>query len=113
MTKDLKIWKFTPVARPDDARWLGHRPVRALYVAAESPAMARVIAARADVPPSQGKVGNESGHSHSRFGDEKLYRVDAASEEDLQHLPGVPARASVIGERREDGTIGPWGATPT
>jgi hypothetical protein len=108
MPSDIQVWKFTPVAVPEDSRWLDHRPVAALYVAAESPAAARIVAAKADVPPGQGKVGNESGHAHSRFEDEKLYRVEAASDQDLAALPAPPGEAKVLGEIAEDGTVMTW-----
>ena len=93
----MKLWKFTPVARPDDPRWLGHTPVRTLFVAAESASEACVVASRDDVPARQGRVGNESGHSHSRFGDEKLYRVDPGDAGDIERLSPLPDRPSVIG----------------
>lgn len=108
MPSDIQVWKFTPVAVPDDSRWLGHRPVAALYVAAESPAAARIVAAKADVPAEQGKVGNESGHAHSRFADEKLYRVETASDQDLAALPPPPEEAKVLGEIAKDGTVVTW-----
>ena len=108
MPSNISVWRLTPSAAPEDSRWLDHRPVAALYVAAETPASARMVAAHADVPRAQGKVGNESGHAHSRFIDEKLYRVDAASEEECRSLPSLPDQAQVIGELRQDGSIAPW-----
>jgi len=104
----LRIWKMIPVANPDDSRWLGHKPVPALFVAADSPASARVVASKTDVPPPEGHVGNESGHAHSRFGDEKLYRVMEAGEDDLRELPPIPDKPAVIAKRDDDGALRPW-----
>lgn len=92
----LTIWKLTPTAAPDDPRWLDHRPVSALFVSAASPAHARVVASREDVPPGAGKVGNESAHAHSRFGDEKLYRVDRADADEARGLGPPPREPAVL-----------------
>ncbi len=61
-----------------------------------------------DVPPPEGHVGNESGHAHSRFGDEKLYRVMEAGEDDLRELPPIPDKPAVIAKRDDDGALRPW-----
>lgn len=92
----MEVWKITPVVPADDERWLGHRPVAAAYVAADTPAEARLVAARSDMSADEGKVGNESGHLHSRFSDEKLYRVDRAPADEVAGLAPLPERPAVI-----------------
>lgn len=92
----LAIWKITPAAGPEDPRWLGHRPASALYVAATSAAQARVLAAEQKVDPDQAKVGNESGHAHSLFLDEKLYHVAPADADEIGHLGAAPSAPGVL-----------------
>ncbi len=99
---DLGLWQFTPLAPPEDSRWLSHRPVRALYVAASTPAQVRLVAAHADVPQTEGKVGNESGHAHSRFRDEKLYRVDPAPAELLARYADALREPAVVHREEAD-----------
>ncbi|MDX1401182.1 MAG: hypothetical protein R3245_04605 [Kiloniellales bacterium] len=86
------------VASEDDPRWLGHRPFRELLVIAHSPAEARLVAAREEGAATAGSVGNESAHLHSRYNDEKLYRVVLGSWNELNtemptdNTPRVVAR---------------------
>lgn len=80
---ELHVWKLTPVAQPEDPRWLGRSPRPETFVAAATSGEALLTAAKWDMSDSDGRVGNESGHLHSAFGDEKLYRIDRATGEEV------------------------------
>ena len=84
---DRIVWKFTPVAHPEDPRWQGRQIARTLYVEAPTSAEAIVAAQSWDTRDVTGRVGNESAHDHSAFADEKLYRVDRAGDDEIAALP--------------------------
>lgn len=87
---DLAVWALTPVANPDDPRWLARRPIPKILVAARTAAEARILASRALASDERGGVANESGPAVTMVDDEKLYRVDKASTaQDVPESPGV------------------------
>lgn len=83
---DRIVWKFTPVAHAEDPRWQRREIAQTLFVAAPTSAEAIVAAAAWDSRDVTGHVGNESAHNHSAFADEKLYRVDRATPEEIDTL---------------------------
>lgn len=95
----LRIFRLTPTAEPDDPRWsvaLNHGTIR---VRAESPAEARVIAARAetdflDLPGRAGHHGTTP-ELASAFRDEKLYSCD---EDDSGEFPPEGPKGIVSGQ---------------
>lgn len=79
MSDQLHVWRFTPVAEPDEPAWQGRAIVKRLEIIASSAGQAILAAARWDEaetgrdpsPFAQDKQDRRSG-----FDDEKLYRVD-------------------------------------
>lgn len=74
----LRIFRLTPTAAPDDPAWLGQEPAGEVIVRARSAADARIVAAEAEVDfldvaakPSHGATTVMA----SRFRDDKLYGV--------------------------------------
>lgn len=102
----LRIFRLTPTAEPDDPRWgvaLNHGTI---LVRAESPAEARIVAARAetDFLNLPGKTGGGHGTTSelaSAFRDEKLYSAD---EDDSGEFPAEGPKGIVSGQlvRREE-----------
>ncbi|WP_028792869.1 hypothetical protein [Thalassobaculum salexigens] len=83
---DRIVWKFSPVAHAEDPRWLDREIAQTLFVEAPTSGEAIVAATAWDSRNVSGHVGNESAHDHSAFADEKLYRVDRATPQEIDTL---------------------------
>jgi len=93
---ELTIWKFTPVAHRDDPRWLGRTDLKTVFVAAETLGEALLAVQQWSAADEAGGVGNESGHDHSVYADEKLYRADRASAEEAAPFADQATRRGVL-----------------
>ena len=73
----MALWRIRPVADLADTRWQDHAIYDNVVVRADTPAMARIVAAAIDYENEKGEppTGNESGTFSSAFLDEKLYQV--------------------------------------
>jgi hypothetical protein len=92
----MALWRLSPVAEADDASWQNRRIWLEVVVRANSPADARLIAAKLEIDPCEPPLGNESPSFRSGFLDEKLYRVDHAGGDEgapeiLKATEGRPA----------------------
>ncbi len=80
----MKLWKLTPIARPDDTRWQDFPIFAEVVVRAETAAMARAQAAPLESDGGDPPSGNESLSHGSRLADEKMYlcqEIDASEAE--------------------------------
>jgi len=89
----MALWKIEPVANPDDPWWQDHKRWQRVIVRADSPAVARLIAAELERGPDQSTDGNASDSFRSAFEDEKLYWVKPlpAEEAKAYDATGAPA----------------------
>jgi hypothetical protein len=100
-TEKLFIWRFTPVARPDDPAWQGRAIWSELRVAAATPGAA-MIAADRHYQAAQGlssELSQDRQQVRPGFEDIKLYRLDR-----LDELDAPPSDNPVLFERRAGGT---------
>lgn len=82
----MPLWKLTPSAAPDDARWQDRKIWTEAIVEAPTAAFARQFAAEWELPNDLPQIGNESPSPKSGFQDEKLYWVRRVNDEDARQL---------------------------
>lgn len=99
----MALWLFTPVAAPDDPRWLNHPRFSRIVVRADTAALARLAATEWELPTDTEAVGNESHGNIAGAMDEKLYSVSPLPAEESEGLEpdGAPA---VLQSVRDPGT---------
>ena len=97
----MPLWRLSPIARIDDPHWLDREIWREIIVEAPTPAAARVAATDWVQPrprsPEERNLGGNTG-----FEDEKLYRVDELSPEDVPpeaKAPGADGRDVLYARR--------------
>jgi hypothetical protein len=94
----MPLWRFVPVAGPDDSRWQDRQIREGLVVRAQTPAMARIIADR-DVPSSvRGQMGNETRSYRGGFADANLYWVQRVPAGEAKQLGGDSIADGVVQE---------------
>ena len=80
------LWRFEPVARPDDPRWLDAKRYDQVLVRAETLGEAIRIAERELGRTQAGAsdtVGNETQSDHTGFGDPKRYHARQVSPDEV------------------------------
>lgn len=103
----MSLWRLTPIASPDDARWQDREVWSEVIVEAPTAALARRYAADWELASGTPPIGNESPSPRSGFEDEKLYWVRRVSPGpgDMLSRYGEPAsrvkRAVVAGATAE------------
>lgn len=95
----MPLWRITPIADPDDSRWLDHQRWEEVVVAAQSAGRALHLAAEMESRAAPEGVGNESVPFKSGFEDEKLYRIDRLSESEAGEYDGDEAEERIIEAR--------------
>lgn len=92
----MPFWCIRPEADLMDPRWQDHAIYDMVMIRADTPALARVVAAAIEYAEEKGEppTGNESGTFSSAFLDEKLYhvaRMDEGAAEAYGGEDGPPA----------------------
>lgn len=97
----MPLWRFTPVAGPEDSRWLSHPHYEEVVVAAPTPGEALSAAGEFEKRETAPEgVGNESVPFRPGLTDEKLYRVDRLPDEEAQAFEFDGDAPAVLAARR-------------
>lgn len=106
----MKIYRLEPVAPADDSNWDRANNFGLVFVRAQSPADARIVASEAEGMAIAVETGMERAALNmfpSAFCDEKLYRVD---EDGSDRFPTEGPREVLEGVTVNEAMNGPGGA---
>lgn len=92
----MPIWRLTPIAPPDDPRWLDHQIWESVLVRAPTSGMALLLASELERDPDRPPVGNETPSFQSAFEDPKLYVARRVDEPFVGVSRGRPGILSVM-----------------
>ena len=92
----MPLWRFVPIADPNDSHWQDRQIWGDVVVRAPSAAMARVLADAAEERRVRGAVGNETKSFRGGFADANLYWVERLSDGETKTHGGAAGPDGVV-----------------